>query len=71
MAAFCACCGTEITLKAEACPICGTPRHGMLPSDFLSTLDTDTMSSLDLDAEASEGALTRDDQSCKGRDQTH
>jgi hypothetical protein len=30
MAAFCTCCGAEITLKAEACPVCGTPRHGML-----------------------------------------
>jgi predicted amidophosphoribosyltransferase len=33
MAAFCTCCGAEITLKAEACPLCGTPRHGSLPSD--------------------------------------
>jgi hypothetical protein len=30
MAAFCGCCGAEITLRAEACPVCGTPRHGML-----------------------------------------
>ena len=29
MAAFCACCGAEITLKAEACPKCGTPQHGI------------------------------------------
>lgn len=29
MAAYCSCCGAEITLKAEACPVCGTPRHGM------------------------------------------
>ena len=35
MAAFCACCGAEITLKAEACPICGTPQHGMLQPDLL------------------------------------
>ena len=41
MAAFCACCGTEITLKAEACPICGTPRHGMLPPELFSTFDID------------------------------
>jgi rRNA maturation protein Nop10 len=34
MAAFCSCCGAEITLKAEACPVCGAPRHGMLPRDF-------------------------------------
>jgi len=25
MAAFCTCCGAEITLRAEACPVCGTP----------------------------------------------
>lgn len=31
MAAFCECCGAEITLKAEACPVCKTPRHGMAP----------------------------------------
>ena len=33
MAAFCACCGAEINRKSEACPVCGTPRHGMLPLD--------------------------------------
>ena len=33
MPAFCACCGAEIKLKAEACVVCGTPRHGMLPKD--------------------------------------
>ena len=31
MAAFCACCGAEIGPKAEACPACGAPQHGMLP----------------------------------------
>jgi hypothetical protein len=31
MAAFCTCCGAEITRRAEACPVCGNPRHGMLP----------------------------------------
>jgi len=40
MAAFCACCGAEIKLKAEACPVCGTPRHGMLPPDLRPALDT-------------------------------
>lgn len=30
MPAFCSCCGAEITLKAEACPVCGAPRHGMI-----------------------------------------
>jgi hypothetical protein len=32
MAAFCGCCGAEITDRAEACPVCGMPRHGMIPS---------------------------------------
>jgi hypothetical protein len=41
MAAFCTCCGVEITLKAEACPVCGTPRHGMLQPDKPLTLDVD------------------------------
>jgi hypothetical protein len=45
MAAFCACCGAEITLKAEACPVCGTPRHGMLQPDLLPTLDVGVDSS--------------------------
>jgi hypothetical protein len=40
MAAFCACCGAEIKLKAEACPVCGTPRHGMLPPALQPELDT-------------------------------
>jgi hypothetical protein len=39
VAAFCACCGSEITLKAEACPVCGTPQHGMLQPDRSSGLD--------------------------------
>jgi predicted amidophosphoribosyltransferase len=33
MAAFCACCGAEITRKPEACPKCGAPRHGSSPLD--------------------------------------
>ena len=33
MAAFCACCGSEIGPKAEACPACGAPQHGMLPAN--------------------------------------
>jgi hypothetical protein len=32
MAAFCGCCGAEIIDRAEACSVCGTPRHGMIPS---------------------------------------
>ena len=42
MAAFCACCGAEITLRAEACPVCGIPRHGMSQPDLLLTMDVDT-----------------------------
>jgi hypothetical protein len=34
MAAYCGCCGAEITGRAEACEACGTPRHGMMPSGF-------------------------------------
>jgi hypothetical protein len=45
MAAFCACCGAEIKLKAEACPVCGTPRHGMLPPDLRPPLDKGANSS--------------------------
>jgi hypothetical protein len=33
MAAFCGCCGAEITGKVEACPVCGMPRHGMVRTD--------------------------------------
>jgi hypothetical protein len=39
MAAFCACCGAEITLKQEACTVCGMPRHGMLAADCLPAPD--------------------------------
>jgi hypothetical protein len=45
VAAFCACCGAEITLKAEACPVCGAPRHGMLRPDLTLTEDVDRVSS--------------------------
>jgi hypothetical protein len=41
VAAFCECCGAEITLKAEACPVCGAPQHGMLQPDLLLPLDVD------------------------------
>jgi len=33
MAAFCNCCGAEITQKVEACPVCKTPQHGMWPGE--------------------------------------
>lgn len=39
MAAFCGCCGAEITGKSEACRVCGTPRHGMLRADGRTALD--------------------------------
>jgi hypothetical protein len=39
MAAYCGCCGAEITSKTEACPVCGTPQHGMLPPGQHITLD--------------------------------
>jgi hypothetical protein len=39
MAAFCACCGAAITLKAQPCPVCGTPRHGMSQPDQPVTND--------------------------------
>jgi hypothetical protein len=38
VAAFCACCGAEITLKPEA-PV---PQHGMAQPDLLLPLDFDT-----------------------------
>jgi hypothetical protein len=38
MAAFCACCGAEIGPKAEACPACGTPQHGMVSSPAVNKL---------------------------------
>lgn len=37
MAAFCGCCGAEITAKEEACIVCGTPRHGMMKPVPLSS----------------------------------
>lgn len=39
MAAYCSCCGVEITPKAEACLVCGTPQHGMLPRESFRRLD--------------------------------
>ena len=42
MAAFCGCCGAEITGKDEACRVCGTPRHGMVRADRLPAVDLGT-----------------------------
>jgi hypothetical protein len=42
VAAFCACCGAEITVIAEACPVCGNPLHGMSISDLPLATDIDT-----------------------------
>jgi hypothetical protein len=39
MAAFCGCCGAEITAKEEVCTVCGTPRHGMTKPGPLSSND--------------------------------
>ena len=40
MAAFCGCCGAEITLKkAESCPACGAPTHGMVRADPLPAME--------------------------------
>ena len=47
VAAFCACCGAEITLKTEACPLCGAPQHGMLQPDLLPTFAVITEPSQD------------------------
>ena len=41
VAAFCTCCGAEITLKAEVCPLCGSPQHGMSQPDLLLPFDED------------------------------
>jgi hypothetical protein len=40
MAAFCGCCGAEVTGKAEACLVCGTPRHGMMRAGRMPAPDS-------------------------------
>jgi DNA-directed RNA polymerase subunit RPC12/RpoP len=57
VAAFCACCGAEITLKAKACPACGSPQHGMLEPDLL--LPFDGGDSTQEDAESAGGLAGR------------
>jgi len=64
MAAFCACCGTEISAKSGPCPACGTPQHGMLPPNMPVTLDAaPDLHSEDLTASRD----PRSRQSCKWR----
>jgi hypothetical protein len=53
MAAFCACCGAEIKMKAEACAVCGTPRHGMLPPERQPAVDVGKDVAEDLAAQKS------------------
>ena len=60
VAAFCGCCGAEITSKAEACPVCGTPRHGMSQPDLLFTLEENTEPSQE-DAELARSRVTGED----------
>ena len=46
MAAFCGCCGAEITSrKSESCPACGAPTHGMLQTDFLDGVEIESETS--------------------------
>lgn len=37
MAAYCTCCGAEITPKSGACTACGAPYHGGTPAKPAST----------------------------------
>ena len=40
MAAFCGCCGAEITSKkSESCPACGAATHGMLLIDPFQAME--------------------------------
>ena len=61
MAAFCNCCGSEITLKTEACALCGMPRHGMGSSAAKVTLKTSARRSAEglAEAPANPGAESR------------
>ena len=52
MAAFCVCCGAEITRKAEACVVCGTPLHGMMPAKL--SISTDILKPVSRDTETRE-----------------
>jgi hypothetical protein len=57
VAAFCACCGAEITLKAKACPACGSPQHGMLGFDVLPSFDD--LDSTEKDVEPAGDSVSR------------
>ncbi len=61
MAAFCACCGAEIKLKAEACVVCGTPFHGMIAAEPAAPLETQ------VSAEKATGGRELREASCKWR----
>ena len=52
MAAFCGCCGAEITSKkAEPCPACGAPTHGTLRTGPLPAIETNGGTSRDEESE--------------------
>jgi predicted amidophosphoribosyltransferase len=55
MAAFCTCCGAEITKKAKACPDCGTPQHGMSSSSLGQQQFTKGRALVERDADHSAG----------------
>jgi hypothetical protein len=59
MAAFCGCCGAEITPKAETCSVCGTPRHGM-------AFAPDSLAVDDLFESASQNVAARPDPQAAG-----
>ena len=59
MAAFCECCGAEITLKAGACSVCGSPQHGMLQPDLGLPFEVDVDPSQDDAAENLRGPLSK------------
>ena len=60
MAAFCGCCGAEITSKkAEACPECGAPTHGTLRAVPLPAVETKRETSQREESECACGAKTK------------
>jgi hypothetical protein len=67
MAAFCGCCGAEITRKTtDACPMCGAPRHGLLREEPLWVAETEK------DFSTKEAHGIRSDHKClKSKQTTH